>query len=160
MRNQILVTNENNLIGKHKAEQEPYEYIKYEITPKEAFSQCYVAIYEIPPMKSNYPYHYHAANTEVFYIISGQGILRTPNGDRSVKAGDCIVCPPTENGAHKLFNNSKSEVLKYIDFDTTNTPDIINYPDSDKTGIIVQNQSSLFFKNSDKVDYYEGEKGE
>lgn len=160
MRNQILVTNENNLIGKHKAEQEPYEYIKYVITPKEAFSQCYVAIYEIPPMKSNYPYHYHAANTEVFYIISGQGILRTPNGDRSVKAGDCIVCPPTENGAHKLFNNSKSEVLKYIDFDTTNTPDIINYPDSDKTGIIVQNQSSLFFKNSDKVDYYEGEKGE
>lgn len=160
MRNQILVTNENNLIGKHKAEQEPYEYIKYEITPKEAFSQCYVAIYEIPPMKSNYPYHYHAANTEVFYIISGQGILRTPNVDRNVKAGDCIVCPPTENGAHKLFNNSKSEVLKYIDFDTTNTPDIINYPDSDKTGIIVQNQSSLFFKNSDKVDYYEGEKGE
>lgn len=160
MRNQILVTNENNLIGKHKAEQEPYEYIKYEITPKEAFSQCYVAIYEIPPMKSNYPYHYHAANTEVFYIISGQGILRTPNGDRNVKAGDCIVCPPTENGAHKLFNNSKSEVLKYIDFDTTNTPDIINYPDSDKTGIIVHNQSSMFFKNSDKVDYYEGEEGE
>ncbi len=159
MKDQIIITNENNLVGKHKAEQEPYEYVKYEITPKEDVSQCYVAIYEIPPMKSNYPYHYHAANTEVFYILSGQGILRTPNGDRSIKAGDCIVCPPSESGAHKLFNPSNSEVLKYIDFDTTNSPDIISYPDSDKTGIIIHNQSSTFFKNNDKVGYYDGEQG-
>ena len=95
-------------------------------------------------MKSNYPYHYHAANTEVFYIISGQGILRTPNGNRSIKAGDYIVCPPSENGAHKIINNSSSEILKYIDFDTTNSPDIISYPDSDKTGIIIHNESSMF----------------
>lgn len=157
MKGEILVSNENNLIGKHKAEHEPYEYIKYEITPREDFSQCYVAIYEIPPMKSNYPYHYHATNTEVFYIISGQGILRTPNGDRSIKAGDYIVCPPLENGAHKLINNTSNEVLKYIDFDTTNYPDIISYPDSDKTGIIIHNQSSMFFKNNDKANYYDDE---
>lgn len=157
MKDEILIVNENNLIGKHKAEQEPYEYIKYEITPREDYSQCNIAMYEIPPRKSNYPYHYHVTNTEVFYIISGQGILRTPEGERNIKPGDFIVCPPSENGAHKIINNSDCDILKYIDFDTTNSPDIIGYPDSDKTGIMIHNQSSMFFKNRDKTSYYEGE---
>ncbi|MDF2608673.1 MAG: cupin 2 conserved barrel protein [Lachnospiraceae bacterium] len=157
MKDEIVIINESNLVGKHKEEQEPYEYVKYEVTPRNDFGQCYIAIYEIPPMKSNYPYHYHIANTEVFYIISGQGILRTPNGDRNIKSGDFIVCPPSEKGAHKIINSSDSEVLKYIDFDTTNSPDIVRYPDSDKTGIILHNQSSVFFKNEDKANYYDGE---
>lgn len=157
MRDEILVVNEDDLIGKHKAEQEPFEYIKYEVTPRGDFNQCYVAIYEIPPAKSNYPYHYHITNTEVFYIISGQGILRTPDGERSIKPGDFIVCPPSEKGAHRIINNSDREALKYIDFDTTNSPDIIHYPDSDKTGIIVHNQSCVFYKNEDRADYYDGE---
>jgi uncharacterized cupin superfamily protein len=157
MKDEILIMNENNLIGKHKAEHEPYEYIKYEVTPDSDFSQCYVAVYEIPPMKANYPYHYHITNTEVFYIISGQGILRTPNGDRVIKPGDIIVCPPAENGAHKIINNSQTESLKYIDFDTTNSPDIIKYPDSDKTGIFIHNQSGTFYKNDYNTNYYDGE---
>ena len=88
MRDRILIVNENDLTGKRKAEHEPYEYIKYELTPRSDFNQCHVAIYEIPPMKSNYPYHYHITNTEVFYIIEGQGILRTPDGDKMLKRGD------------------------------------------------------------------------
>ncbi|MGB8453709.1 MAG: hypothetical protein WCD89_15465 [Anaerocolumna sp.] len=48
-------------------------------------------------------------------------------------------------------------MLKYIDFDTTNSPDIISYPDSDKTGIIIHNGSSMFFKNNDKANYYDEE---
>jgi uncharacterized cupin superfamily protein len=157
MKDEVLIVNQINLTGKHKVEHEPYEFVKYEITPRKDFSQCYVAMYEIPPMKSNYPYHYHIANTEVFYVISGQGILRTPEGDRNIKSGDFIVCPPSENCAHKIINNSENEILKYIDFDTTNSPDIIGYPDSDKTGIIIHNQSSTFYRNEDKVDYYDGE---
>lgn len=53
MSEEILIVNEKNLIGKHKAENEPYEYVKYEITPRNEFNQCYIAIYEIPPLKSN-----------------------------------------------------------------------------------------------------------
>ncbi|WFR56011.1 cupin domain-containing protein [Anaerocolumna sp. AGMB13025] len=157
MKDDILIRNESSLIGKHKSEHEPYEYTKYEVTTQGEFSQCYVAVYEIPPMKSNYPYHYHTNNTEVFYIISGQGILRTPNGERVIKPGDIIVCPPSEYGAHKIMNNSQTEPLKYIDFDTTNSPDIIRYPDSDKTGIFIRNQSNTVFRNDDKTSYYDGE---
>lgn len=74
-----------------------------------------------------------------------------------IKAGDVIVCPPTENGAHKIINTSETKILKYIDFDTTNSPDIVKYPKSNKTGIIIHDQSNTFFKNNDATSYYDGE---
>ena len=157
MKDEILIVNENNLIGKHKAENASYEYVKYEVTPRDIFSQCYIAMYEIPPLKSNYPYHYHIANTEAFYIISGQGNLKTPIGDRKIKSGDFIICPPSDKGAHKIENTSEDEPLKYIDFDTSNSPDVVSYPDSNKTGIIIHNQSNAFYKNENAVNYYDGE---
>ena len=52
-----------------------------------------VSVYEIPPMKAAYPYHFHHNNEETFYIISGEGILRTPNGEREVGAGDLLFFP-------------------------------------------------------------------
>lgn len=157
MRDNILIVNEEDIIQKHKNEHNAYAYSKREITSREDFNQCYVAIYEIPPNKSNYPLHYHTANTEVFYIIQGEGILVTSDGQKKIKQGDFIVCPPSEKSAHKLMNTSKSEVLKYIDFDTTNSPDIVSYPDSGKVGIIIHNKSSNFFRSEEEVDYYDGE---
>ena len=157
MENDVLIINQNNLIGKHKAEHENYEYTKYEVTPRSEFNQCHLSVYEIPPLKANYPYHYHVTNTEAFYIISGCGMIETQSGNRQIKEGDFIVCPPMEKGAHKIVNTSEDTILKYIDFDTTNSPDIVHYPDSGKTGIIVHNQPSAFFYDTSKVDYYDGE---
>lgn len=157
MRDTILIVNEEDVIQKHKNEHDPYAYSKREITSRQDFGQCYVAIYEIPPKKSNYPLHYHTANSEVFYIIQGNGILVTLDGQKAIKQGDFIVCPPTEKAAHKIINTSEDEVLKYVDFDTTNSPDIVHYPDSGKIGIIVHNKSSNFFKSEEEVGYYDGE---
>lgn len=50
----------------------PYEYNKYQVVKPNKESQISVSIYEIPPQKSNYPYHYHLKSEEVFYIISGR----------------------------------------------------------------------------------------
>ncbi len=157
MEKEIHYKNISNIEATHKATHEPYEYTKYEITPREDFSQCYVAVYHIPPLKSNYPMHSHENNTEVFYIQSGNGLVETPTGCRRVETGDFIICPPGKGSAHKIKNISETEDLVYIDFDTTNSPDIVHYPDSGKTGIILHNQSSTFFRDSTAVDYYEDE---
>ena len=157
MEDRILIVNQNELVGTHKQEKEPYEYFKYKVTPPNDFDQCSIALYEIPPMKSSYPYHYHIANIEAFYIISGEGILKTPDGDKIIKEGDFIICPPSENGAHKITNTSNNENLKYIDFDTTNSPDVLYYPDSDKTGIKIHNKPNTVFKNENEASYYDGE---
>lgn len=156
MKKDILITNKENIELKHKNKKDPYDFNIYQVTNRSDFNQCYVAFYEILPKKYNYPYHYHLENTEVFYIIKGSGVLETSKGNKEIKAGDIIVCPPGEEGAHRIYNSS-SETLNYIDFDTTNSPDVIKYPKSNKTGIIIHNQSSTFYKDGTEVDYYDGE---
>lgn len=153
----IILTNQNKIKGKKSVKHPKYQFTKYEVTPRSAFDQSYVAFYEIPPMKESYPYHYHEANTEVFYIISGMGILTTSDGEFPVEKGDIFVCPPHEEGGHKLRNVSREESLVYLDVDTTNSPDVIHYPNSKKVGVIVHNVSSTFFEEGSKVDYYKGE---
>ena len=83
--------------------------------------------------------------------------METSKGNKEIKAGDIIVCPPGEDGAHRIYNSSSEDILNYIDFDTSNSPDLIKYPNSNKTGIIIHNQSSAFYKDGTEVDYYDGE---
>lgn len=153
----IQITNKNLIEPKHKCEHEPYEYYKYEVTEKSKENQCCVAIYEIPPQKANYPYHYHLKNEEVFYIISGNGILETPDGNKAISKGDIIVCPPSEKAAHRIINSSQTEMLVFLDCDTVNSPDVVYYPNSDKVGIIEKGKPGKFYKKNTDVDYYEGE---
>ncbi len=44
MRDTILIINEEDIIQKHKNEHNPYAYLKREITSREDFGQCYVAV--------------------------------------------------------------------------------------------------------------------
>jgi len=111
---------------------------------------------EVPPQKSSYPYHFHMGITEVFYIISGIGSLETPDGERAVTKGDVIVFPPGKQGAHRITNMSESEMLVYLDCDTTSIADVAFYPHSGKMGTIVVGEPA-FFEIKDKVDYYKGE---
>lgn len=53
MNDKITIINENDITPTHKHIHDPYEYFKKEVTPISDYNQCYVAFYEIPPMKSN-----------------------------------------------------------------------------------------------------------
>ena len=140
----------------HKHEHEDYEYYRRKLVPMGNAEQCAVALYEVPPGKSAYPYHYHTKNEETFYIVSGQGFLRTASDERAVKSGDFLFFPANENGAHKLTNCSDTEMLVYLDFDTYNDLDVAIYPDSNKVGIWGKGINQLYVLG-DSVDYYEGE---
>src|SRR5471030_1947647 len=111
-------------------------------------------LYEIPPQKANYPYHYHLNNEEVFYIISGEGILETLEGNRIISAGETIICPASEKTAHRIVNSSDVEMLVYFECDTANYPDVIGYPNSDKIGIAIKGKPNNLYKNNTVVDYY------
>lgn len=153
----VLITRQDNLVPTHKMEHDPYEYSKYKVTERDKGYQCFVAFYEIPPRKANYPYHYHLKSEEVFYIISGSGIVETPEGNKTISAGDVIICPASEEGAHKLINTSATEKLVYIDIDTVHKSDIVNYPKSGKIGIVTEGNPTAFYHKDSNVGYYEGE---
>ena len=145
-----------NIPASHRCEHEGYEYFRRKFLPFGEAKNALVSVYEIPPGKSAYPYHYHHKNEETFYILSGEGILKTPEGERKVAAGQLLFFPTGPEGAHKLTNPSETEMLTYIDFDVVHDIDIAVYPDSGKIGIWGKGINKLYPQNSN-ADYYDGE---
>ena len=147
--------NIEDLPRKHKAGAEGYEFIRRDFLAVHE-ADTLVRVYELSPGKSAYPYHYHLKNEETFFILWGEGLLRTPEGERAVKAGDLLFFPAGEDGAHKLTNTSQSEMLVYLDFDIVHDLDVTVYPDSGKIGIWGKDTNKIY-RIDDDVDYYEGE---
>lgn len=153
--NQIKHAKIQDLPTSHKQEHGDYEYFRRKFIPFGASKNTLVSVYEIPPGKSAYPYHYHHKNEETFYIISGQGTLRTPEGVKTVTAGDLLFFPTGPEGAHKLTNTG-DEPLMYLDFDVVHDLDVSVYPDSGKMGIWGMGTNKVFPEDAG-VDYYQGE---
>ena len=141
--------------AEHRARHEGYEFLCRSLMEDED-SKMEVAHYEIPPGKAAFPYHYHLRNEESYYILSGEGELRTPEGTRRVKPGDFLHFPASEAGAHKLTNVSEVENLVYLDFDTNCDVEIAFYPDSGKMGVWGRGVNKLY-RIGAHVDYYDGE---
>ena len=142
--------------ARHKCEHEGYEYLRRRFLPFGEAKNTLVSVYEIPPGKSAYPYHFHHNNEETFYILNGEGVLRTPDGDRKVTAGELLFFPTGPAGAHKLTNCSDTENLVYIDFDVVHDVDIAVYPDSNKIGVWGMGINQIY-PQGEAVDYYKGE---
>ena len=140
----------------HKCDHEGYEYFRRKFIPFGGAQNTLVSVYEIPPGKAAYLYHFHHKNEETFYILSGEGVLKTPDGERKVKAGEMLFFPTGPEGAHKLTNSSETEMLTYIDFDVVHDIDIAVYPDSDKIGIWGKGINKIYPQDGN-VNYYDGE---
>ena len=147
--------NIDDLPRKHKRGAEGYEFTRRDFLAVHE-ANTLVRVYELPPGKSAYPYHYHLKNEETFFILRGEGLLRTSEGVRTVKAGDLLFFPAGETGAHKLTNTSDTEMLVYIDFDIVHDLDVAVYSDSGKLGIWGKDTNRIY-RLDDDVDYYEGE---
>ena len=146
----------HDLPVKHHTEHDGYEYNKGDFVARGEAGMTRVTLYEILPGKSAYPYHYHLKNEETFYIISGTGLLRSPEGERTVSAGDLLFFPATAEGAHKLTNTSETEKLVYLDFGVMFDMDVCLYPDSGKIAVWGKDTNKLF-RIGDNVPYFEGE---
>ena len=153
---EIIYSRIEDIPVSHKCEHEGYEYYRKKFIPFGGAKNTLVSVYEIPPHKSAYPYHFHHNNEETFYILRGEGTLRTPDGERIVSAGEFLFFPTGPAGAHKLTNSSDTENLVYIDFDVVHDVDITIYPDSEKMGVWGMGINQLY-PQSEAVDYYDGE---
>jgi uncharacterized cupin superfamily protein len=118
----------------------------------------------VPPGKAAFPYHSHAGNEEMIYVIGGEGILRFGNEEVSVSTGTVIACPRGSDYPHQLINASAVD-LHYVVVSTMEYPDLSEYPDSNKVGAygtaaVGQKVGFRALYVRDKnVNYYEGEDG-
>ena len=65
-----------------------------------------LSLYELPPGQAAWPYHYELNREEWLIVVDGEVVVRTPKGDRPLRAGDIVCFPPGEAGAHQVRNES------------------------------------------------------
>jgi len=63
-------------------------------------------LYEFDPGVQLWPYHLHWNNEEWLIVVDGTPTLRTPDGERELRAGDLVAFNEGEAGAHALYNRS------------------------------------------------------
>jgi uncharacterized cupin superfamily protein len=93
--------------------------------------QIGAAVYEIDPGRRNMPYHAHHGIEEMILVLRGTPTLRSPDGERDLAEGEVVACPPGRAGAHQLINRSE-RVARVLVLSSSNTADLIEYPDSGK----------------------------
>jgi uncharacterized cupin superfamily protein len=72
----------------------------------------------------------------MFFVLDGQGELRVGSETYPIKQGDFIACPPGgPETAHQIVNTSDAE-LKVLGISTKLSPEIVDYPESNKIGVM------------------------
>ena len=65
-----------------------------------------LSVYELPPGEAAWPYHYELQREEWLIVVSGEVVVRSPEGERTLRGGDVACFPPGESGAHAVRNGS------------------------------------------------------
>ena len=107
----------------------------------------------IPKGKSYCPYHGHGAETELYLVVAGRGIVRDRNGHTEVKTGDSFLFAPGE--AHQL-SAPDDEDFTYLVIADNPRCDSCYYPDSGKFIAFREGPEEIVVKG-EEADYYLGE---
>lgn len=120
----------------------------------------------LPPGKSAFPFHCHSVNEEMFFVVEGEGELRLGAVRHPIRAGDIVACPPGgPETAHQIRNTSQAE-LKFLAVSTGLSPEICEYPDSGRFGLLAELPSAADGKPrelrfvgraADSLEYWQGE---
>jgi uncharacterized cupin superfamily protein len=112
-----------------------------------------LAAVRIPKGKSYCPYHGHSAETELYLVVSGKGLVRDRTGTTEVRAGDSFIFAPGE--AHQLAASADEDFVYYVIADNPRG-DSCYYPDSGKWVVYKEGAEEAIAKGHE-ADYYDGE---
>jgi uncharacterized cupin superfamily protein len=105
-------------------------------------------VYELDPGAVGSPLHVHYANEELLLVLAGTLSLRGPHGTELLSAGAVVAFPRGQAGAHSLVNRSDAPV-RYLAVSTTNRPDVVEYPDTDATLVVLAEQRRAYPHGAD-----------
>jgi uncharacterized cupin superfamily protein len=115
------------------------------------------SMYELEPGDRLWPYHTHHANEEWMIVLRGRPTLRTPEGEQELREGDVACFPRGKDGFHQVRNRT-DEPVRVLMLSTLLAPDVVEYADSNKIGVLDARGERLFraFRGPD-AEYWEGE---
>jgi uncharacterized cupin superfamily protein len=89
-----------------------------------------VNLLTLPPGVWSSQRHYHSAEDEFVYVLSGEVVLVTDAGEEILRAGDCAAFPKGSANGHHLVNRSGAAV-QCLEVGTRAADDVTVYPDID-----------------------------
>lgn len=116
-----------------------------------------MSLYELPPGERQPLYHFHHGCEELILVLAGTPTLRTPSGERELRAGDIVRFPTGRDGAHQVINRS-GDAARYVIAASHRSPEVVEYPDSGKVAA-ASREGPLWTMHrlADAVDYFDGE---
>ena len=119
----------------------------------------------VPPGKRAFPFHNHQVNEEMFFVLAGTGEIRIGRETYPIRTGDIIACPAGgPETAHQILNTGTEE-LRYLAVSTKLSPEIAEYPDTGRFGVLAdlapgadgKPRMLLFMgREGEGLDYWEG----
>lgn len=120
----------------------------------------------VPPGKAAFPFHNHRVNEEMVFVLDGSGEIRIGGSTYPLRAGDVVALPPGgRDTAHQIVNTGAGE-LRYLAVSTKLSPELAEYPDSGKFGVLAElpagadgkPQRFMFVgREGESLNYWEGE---
>lgn len=92
----------------------------------------------VAPGKIAFPFHNHRVNEEMFLVLQGSGEVRIGTQTHAIRQGDIIACPPGGPEAAHQIRNTGTEELRYLSVSTKLSPEIAEYPDTGKFGVLAE----------------------
>lgn len=93
-------------------------------------TQFGVNLLQLPPGAWSSQRHWHSAEDEFVYVVSGEVALITDRGEEILRAGDCAAFPKDTPDGHHLVNKSASNAV-CLEIGTRMPGDCLVYSDID-----------------------------
>jgi len=100
-------------------------------------------LYELEDGQRSHPYHFHHGIEEWLIVTSGAPVLRTPDGERTLRPGDVVCFPVGPDGAHAVTGPGTVLVVS-----ERHAVDCVEYPES---GEIAVYPPGKIFRGADAV---------
>lgn len=98
------------------------------------------------------PSHWHLREDEIFYVLSGRGVLRYGEDLYEIGPGDAISCPAGTRVPHQIANPYEEDLV-YLSIGPNDPHEVCAYPDNGK--ILVRGLKKVGFLQ--EADYQAGE---
>jgi uncharacterized cupin superfamily protein len=95
--------------------------------------------------------HAHSSQDEFVYIVQGEPMLVTDNGETILKPGSSAGFKAGTGHAHQLVNRTQSKVI-YLEVGDRSVPDEVAYPDDD-LAVSVDARGKVDFRHKDGTLY-------
>jgi len=109
---------------------QPASRIRQRLGDAGELTQFGVNLLQLPPGAWSSQRHWHSAEDEFVYVISGEVVLITDNGEEVMRAGDCAAFPRNVPNGHHLVNKGGATAV-CLEVGTRMPDDFAVYPDID-----------------------------